>query len=222
MSNPLYVFDMDETLIDADCAMIWNAFLVEKGIATHPNFIAEDQRLMGLYTQGKMDMEDYLEFSMTPLANVPIERVNELVQECLTTHILPKQFEQSKTLIAQLESEGIDMLIISASVTFLVKAVGEAIGISNALGIDLVENNHCFTAEVSGVASYREGKVIRLKDWLNEQSKSYSSIHFYTDSINDLPLCEFADYAYLVNPCPRLAALSDRPNWAVLDWHSQP
>ncbi len=32
MSKPLYVFDMDETLINADCAMIWNAFLVEKGI----------------------------------------------------------------------------------------------------------------------------------------------------------------------------------------------
>ncbi|MEF1341684.1 HAD-IB family hydrolase, partial [Vibrio rotiferianus] len=23
MSKPLYVFDMDETLINADCAMIW-------------------------------------------------------------------------------------------------------------------------------------------------------------------------------------------------------
>ncbi|MEF1307625.1 HAD-IB family hydrolase, partial [Vibrio owensii] len=24
MSKPLYVFDLDETLINADCAMIWN------------------------------------------------------------------------------------------------------------------------------------------------------------------------------------------------------
>lgn len=31
MSKPLYVFDMDETLFDADCAMLWNRFLVEKG-----------------------------------------------------------------------------------------------------------------------------------------------------------------------------------------------
>ncbi|MDW1988439.1 HAD-IB family hydrolase, partial [Vibrio sp. 811] len=72
MSKPLYVFDMDETLINADCAMIWNAFLVEKGIATQSNFIEEDQRLMVLYAEGKMDMEDYLEFCMAPLADMPV------------------------------------------------------------------------------------------------------------------------------------------------------
>ena len=32
MTKPLYVFDLDETLIKADSAMIWNEFLVEKGI----------------------------------------------------------------------------------------------------------------------------------------------------------------------------------------------
>lgn len=54
MSSPLYVFDLDETLIQGDCAMIWNAFLVDKGIATSADFIAEDRRLMALYAQGKM------------------------------------------------------------------------------------------------------------------------------------------------------------------------
>lgn len=42
MSKPLYVFDLDDTLIDGDCAMIWNAFLAEKGIATERNFVEED------------------------------------------------------------------------------------------------------------------------------------------------------------------------------------
>ncbi|TKF05158.1 HAD-IB family hydrolase, partial [Vibrio kanaloae] len=28
MFKPLYVFDMDETLINADAAMLWNEFLV--------------------------------------------------------------------------------------------------------------------------------------------------------------------------------------------------
>ncbi|YCO00803.1 HAD family hydrolase [Vibrio sp. VNB-15] len=218
MPKPLYVFDMDETLINADCAMIWNEFMVEKGIATEPNFIEEDQRLMGLYAEGKMDMEDYLEFSMKPLENTPIEEVDTLVEECVESHILPKQFPQAKTLIEQLSRDGIDMVIISASVTFLVKAVGQRIGIPTALGIDLIEINNRYIAEIEGVPSYREGKVTRLKQWLETQPATYSDIHFYTDSINDLPLCEYADYAYLVNPCPRLKEHADRPNWSVLSW----
>ncbi|TMX42728.1 HAD-IB family hydrolase [Vibrio rotiferianus] len=218
MSKPLYVFDMDETLINADCAMIWNEFLVKKGIATEPNFIEEDLRLMGLYAEGKMDMEDYLTFSIKPLENMPTEQVNALVEECVENHILAKQYPQAKTLIEQLSRDGIDMVIISASVTFLVAAVGRHLGIPTALGIDLVVADNRYTAEIDGIPSYREGKVTRLKQWLEAQFDSYSQIHFYTDSINDLPLCEYADYAYLVNPCPRLKERSDRPNWTVLSW----
>ncbi|WP_319534893.1 HAD-IB family hydrolase [uncultured Vibrio sp.] len=218
MSKPLYVFDMDETLINADCAMIWNAFLVEKGVATQPNFIEEDQRLMKLYAEGKMKMEDYLEFSMAPLSDMPVEQVKMLVAECVDKQILPKQFKQSKTLIEQLSRDGIDMVIISASVTFLVEAVGQRLGIPTALGIDLIELKGTYSAEISGVPSYREGKVTRLQQWLAEQSESYSEIHFYTDSINDLPLCQHADYAYLVNPCPRLREHANQPNWTVLSW----
>lgn len=218
MSNPLYVFDMDETLINADCAMIWNEFLVEKGIVTQANFIAEDQRLMGLYAQGELDMEEYLAFSMAPLANMPIAEITSLVEECVEHHILPKQFKQSVTLIEQLCRDNIDMVIISASVTFLVEAVGRKLGIPTALGIDLVEQEGRYTAQILGVPSYREGKVIRLNEWLSAQEKTYSEIHFYTDSINDLPLCEHADYAYLVNPCSQLNAHAQRPNWTLLNW----
>ncbi|MET2898853.1 HAD family hydrolase [Vibrio rotiferianus] len=218
MSKPLYVFDMDETLINADCTMIWNEFLVEKGIATATNFIEEDKRLMGLYAEGNMDMEDYLTFSMKPLENIPIEQVSALVEECVENHILTKQFPQAKTLIEQLSGDEIDMVIISASVTFLVEAVGQRIGIPNALGIDLVVADNRYSAEIDGIPSYREGKVTRLKQWLETQPDNYSEIHFYTDSVNDLPLCEYADYAYLVNPCLRLKEHADRPNWRVLSW----
>ncbi len=218
MSKPLYVFDMDETLINADCAMIWNAFLVEKGIATEPNFIEEDQRLMKLYAEGKMDMEDYLEFCMAPLSDMPIEQVKMLVAECVDKQILPKQFKQSKTLIEQLSRDGIDMVIISASVTFLVEAVGQRLGIPTSLGIDLIEQKGTYSAAISGIPSYREGKVTRLQQWLEAQPEFYSEIHFYTDSINDLPLCQHADYAYLVNPCPRLREHANQPNCTVLSW----
>ena len=173
---------------------------------------------MGLYADGSMDMEDYLTFSMAPLTDLPIEQVNTLVEECIETRILAKQFPQSKTLIEQLALDDIDMVIISASVTFLVEAVGRRLGINTALGIDLVEKAGCYTAEIKGVPSYREGKVTRLKQWLEAQPDSYSEVHFYTDSINDLPLCEYADYTYLVNPCPRLKEHVHRTNWTVMSW----
>ncbi|EHI9298982.1 HAD family hydrolase [Vibrio vulnificus] len=218
MSSPLYVFDLDETLIQGDCAMIWNAFLVDKGIATSADFIAEDRRLMALYAQGKMDMEDYLRFSIAPLANLTTSEVEQLVKECVETRIVDKLFPQASTLINHLANEGIDMLIISASVSFLVAEVGRCIGIRQTLGINMREVHGRYSAEIEGVPSYRQGKVTRLQQWQETQPKHYSEIHFYTDSINDLPLCEYADFSYLVNPCPQLKQHAHRPNWTVLHW----
>ncbi|EHU5195717.1 TPA: HAD family hydrolase [Vibrio vulnificus] len=218
MPSPLYVFDLDETLIQGDCAMIWNAFLVDKGIATSPDFIAEDRRLMALYAQGKMDMEDYLRFSISPLANLTTSEVELLAKECVETRILDKLFPQANTLINHLANEGIDMLIISASVSFLVAEVGRCIGIPQTLGINMREVHGRYSTEIEGVPSYRQGKVTRLQQWQETQPKHYSEIHFYTDSINDLPLCEYADFAYLVNPCPQLKQHAHRPNWTVLHW----
>ena len=205
MSKPLYVFDMDETLINGDCSMIWNAFLVQKGVVNQPEFLSEDKRLMDLYIQGKMNMQEYLDFAMAPLSELSTNEVDKLVEECVESEILGQQFTQAKSLIESLSKENIDMLMISASVTFLVAAVGKQIGITHALGIDLQVENNCYTSCIQGVPSYREGKVTRLEQWLASRADQYTDIHFYTDSINDLPLCEFADHAYLVNPCPQLA-----------------
>ncbi|MFW7524719.1 HAD family hydrolase [Vibrio ostreicida] len=218
MSRPLYVFDLDETLINADCAMIWNEFLVEKGVVTQPDFIQRDQQLMASYAKGELRMEDYLTFSMAPLMGMTTQYVDRLVEECVEDYILPKQFPQAVALIEKLSRDNVQMVIISASVTFLVAAVGRRIGIPSALGIDLVERLGCYSADISGVPSYREGKVTRLEQWLLAQPTRFSSVHFFTDSINDLPLCEYADFTYLVNPCPRLKALTHPPQWTVLEW----
>ncbi|GAL35444.1 phosphoserine phosphatase [Vibrio maritimus] len=218
MSNPLYVFDMDETLFDADCATLWNEFLVEKGIATESGFLEEDQRLMALYAQGKMEMEEYLKFSMSPLSGVSKETVSLLVEQCIDEKILPRLYPQAATLIEQLKRDKIRSVIISASVSFLVSAIGKRIGIDEAMGIDLVEEGGHYTATIAGTPTYREGKVERLQQWLDVSLEPFTPIHFYTDSINDRSLCEYADHVYLVNPCPLLKALGEKKRWQQLTW----
>ncbi|WP_105901181.1 HAD family hydrolase [Vibrio gangliei] len=218
MVQPLYVFDMDETLINADCAMLWHQFLVEQNIATDPDFLKEDQRLMTLYAKGEMDMVDYLAFSIEPIRHLSIEQIEQLADQCVAEKILPRLFPQAQALITTLKQKSNTMLIISASVSFLVQAVARRIGIQHAIGIDLVIQNNHYTPAISGTASYQQGKVIRLKQWCEQHPTEFSEVHFYTDSINDLPLCEYADHAYLVNPCPRLTEQAKNKPWQILAW----
>ncbi|TEW55324.1 HAD family hydrolase [Psychromonas sp. RZ22] len=219
MLKPLYVFDMDDTLVNGDCSMLWNVFLVEKGIIKDPNFIEKDRAMMLEYAQGEMNMEEYLTFSLAPIMDVSATQIDELVDEFVTKSILPNVFSEAKTLIFQLKENEVPLLIISATVSFIVKKVAKQLGIEHAIGIDLLMKNNCYSSQVDGVASYREGKVQRLKKWIEINTIEFQSIHFYTDSINDLPLCLYADHTYLINPCEQLIEQKkNHDHWQVYKW----
>jgi len=219
MSKPLHIFDMDETLVNGDCASLWSAFLVKKGVVTDPDYLANDKALMEQYAKGELDMEEYIVYTLAPITHIPQHEIDSLVDEFVNTDILPLVFPEALTLVKSLKERGIACLVISATVTFIVKKVAQAIGIEDALGIDLVSKDSCYLNQVTGIATYREGKILRLQQWLTEQANTFDEIHFYSDSINDLPLCEYADYAYLVNPCKRLSAEAlKHPEWQIFDW----
>lgn len=219
MSQPLYVFDMDDTLVNGDCAMLWNAFMVEKGIVTDPEFLQKDREMMALYAKGQMDMEDYLAYTLQPITHIPANEIDKLVDEFVTNKILPRVFPEALVLINSLKAKKTALLIISATVTFIVKKVAQRIGIDQSIGIDLKMNQHFYSTEVSGIASYREGKIQRLKNWISQNDISFNDIHFYTDSINDLPLCLYADYTYLINPCEQLQnEAKGHSDWITYHW----
>lgn len=219
MSQPLYVFDMDDTLVDGDCSMLWNGFLVEKGIVSDPTFLETDRAMMALYAKGEMDMEDYLAFTLAPLAIIPAVEIDALVDEFVALKVLPNIFPEALALIRSLREENTPLLIISATVTFIVKKVAQSIGIDQAIGIDLSMNNDCYSNQVAGIPSYREGKIQRLKNWVETNQTSFDAIHFYTDSINDLPLCLYADHIYLINPCSQLRDKAlQYDDWQIYSW----
>lgn len=119
---------------------------------------------------------------------------------CVREAILPRVYPQAWELIRRLRAEGEQMLIISASVSLLVQAVAAALEIDQALGIDVAMVDGGYSGEITGIPSYQQGKVARLAQWREAHPEYDGEVTFYTDSINDLPLCLHADRVRLVNP----------------------
>ncbi|MEI6897783.1 MAG: HAD family hydrolase [Psychromonas sp.] len=218
MQNDITIFDLDETLIATDSAMLWHQFLVAKKIVTEPNFLLEDQRLMGLYAIGKLDMPTYLQFCMAPLAKLSKENVDQLVEECVQSCILPCLYPQALNLLKKLHQADKKTIIISATMSFIVEKVARQLGVKSAMGIDMKIINGCYSDQIQGIATFREGKVKRLKIWLAENNKENSRLTFYTDSINDLAMCQFVNKAIVVNPCTRLLQQAQHNDWQQLTW----
>ena len=200
MSRDLYVFDLDYTLIDADSSTLWCRYMVENHIAEDPDFLNKEKRLMDAYDRGELNVHDYIAFSMPPITKIPKEKVDAIVDDFVKNTFSNLIFKEAKELLNELKSQNESILLLSASADMIVNAVARYLGIKEAISVNIKVENGFYTDKIDGVPSFKEGKVICLEKYLLEHPEINGKITFYTDSINDLPLCLRADSVYTVNP----------------------
>ncbi len=111
-------------------------------------------------------------------------------------------------------------VIITATNSFITQPIAQAFGIEALIATEPELVNGEYTGKVAGLPSFREGKVTRLNDWLAEKNwtmDSFESSHFYSDSINDLPLLECVSHPVAANPDNKLAEIAQARGWPVLE-----
>ncbi|WP_371365777.1 HAD family hydrolase [Pseudomonas sp. QL9] len=214
----LVIFDLDETLIGGDCASLWSRRMADLGWVDGVSFVKRDAELMARYAIGELSMEDYMAFSLEPMAGRSVDEVEREVEAYVEDVIEPLIYSDACSTLARHRAAGDHPLVISASGVHLVQPIAERIGISEVLAIDLEVVNGHYTGRTQGVLTYREGKIIRLLDWLDGEDKALAEAHFYSDSRNDLPLLRRVGNPHVVNPDTALRAEAERSGWEVLSW----
>ncbi len=214
----LAIFDLDETLIDGDCASLWSHEMAKIGWVDGESFLRKDAELMAEYTFGRLAMEDYMAFSLAPLVGRTAEEVAHVVGPFVEEVIEPLIYSDAMRCLAEHRKAGDRILVISASAEFLVGAVAERLGISEVLAIQLEEQHGFYSGNTRGVLTYREGKVTRLREWAEAAGESSDGAHFYSDSINDLPLLEQVAHPHVVNPDPVLREQAGIRSWPIHQW----
>ncbi|MBI6549482.1 HAD family hydrolase [Xenorhabdus lircayensis] len=218
MSQQIAVFDLDETLIGGDSSQLWTQYLWEKSIITDPRFIEADQKMIADYCAGKLDMHKYLAFSLQALSQISHEQIDIWLTDFVETKIKPLFYPAAQKQLDIYRQQNIPIIIISATVSFVVKKIAAAFGVQTAMGIDMAMENGCYSGDIQGVPTFREGKVTRLQQWLAEQNLSPQHISVYTDSINDLPMCLFANEVFTVNADMQLRSEAEHRGWNQLNW----
>jgi HAD superfamily hydrolase (TIGR01490 family) len=215
---PLAIFDLDETLIDGDCASLWSAQMARLGWVDSESFVRRDHELMAAYSRGELAMEDYMAFTLEPLLGRTEEEVAHLVSPWVEDVIEPLIFSDATRCIAAHRAAGDRLLVISASGAHLVQPIAERIGIAEVLAIELDTAHGSYNGQTRGTLTYREGKVTRLLEWLAAEGETLEGAAFYSDSRNDLPLLQRVSYPKAVNPDPVLRAYAEQAGWPVLAW----
>lgn len=177
-----------------------------------------NNELMDAYSQGKLRMEDFMDFSLEPMIGRTPEEIEHLVEPWVEDVIEPLIYSDATKTIARHRANGDRILVISASGTHLVKPIAARIGIDEVLGIELDVAHAVYSGRTVGVLTYREGKITRLLEWLELNGETLEGAYFYSDSRNDLPLLLKVDHPHVVNPDPVLREQAEKAGWPVHHW----
>lgn len=217
MPTYLAIFDLDETLIAADSASLWNHFIVAKGLGPI-SLLTEEQTMMRAYGKGTLNMDSYMTATLALLKGKSQQQIKQLVDEFISEIITPTIYPQALNRIEWHRKRGDHILIISATSEHLVKPIATVLGVDDVIAINLEVNDDIYTGKTTGILSFKEGKVERLKTWLQQQDRHYKGSYGYSDSANDLPLLTLVNKPFAVNPDPTLAMHAQMKEWTIMDW----
>jgi HAD superfamily hydrolase (TIGR01490 family) len=215
--QPLAIFDLDNTLLNGDSDHAWGEFLCRKGVVDAEEYRKANDYFYEQYKSGSMNIYEFLEFALRPLAANSKKTLAEWHAEFMRDVIQPMMLPKAAALLQKHRDAGEHLMIITATNRFVTGPIAEQLGVDTIIATDPEMVNGNYTGKVAGTPCFQAGKVERLNTWLAENGATLEGSSFYSDSINDLPLLEKVDYPVAVNPDEKLTAEANRRGWPILD-----
>jgi HAD superfamily hydrolase (TIGR01490 family) len=209
----LAIFDLDNTLIGGDSDYTWGKFLGNQGLVDPDWYNEMNEKFYKDYREGKLDIYDFLQFALKPLAEYPYDRLLSLREKFISEWITPLFLPKAEELIEQHRNAGHILVVITATNRFVTEPIAAHYGIENLLATEPEFVNRRFTGKISGIPCFQEGKITRLQNWLETEGLSPAETWFYSDSHNDLPLLNKVDHPVAVDPDEKLAIAAKQSNW---------
>jgi len=215
----LVLFDLDNTLLAGDSDFEWAQFLIEQNVLDREVYEARNLEFYEQYKAGTLDIHEFLNFQLKPLSRHPRTQLDDWHAQFMREKILPVVAPKARELVAHHARDADLMAIVTATNSFVTTPIARVFGIDNLIATEPEQLNGEFTGNVSGVPSFREGKITRLDEWLEKRGLTWGAVNeswFYSDSLNDLPLLQRVTNPVAVDPDDTLRAYAEQHGWPVI------
>jgi HAD superfamily hydrolase (TIGR01490 family) len=219
MYRNLALFDLDHTLLPIDSDYEWGEFLGRKGVVAIDDYRARNQVFYREYAAGTLDIHAFLRFALAPLASHPRDVLEELHRAYMSEVIAPHIRSEALALVAEHKALGDLCAVVTATNAFVTAPIAQAFGVEHLIATIPAQTEGRFTGGVRGTPCYREGKIVRVEEWLESLGRTWTSFArttFYSDSQNDLPLLARVTDPVATNADASLEASARQNGWRML------
>ena len=217
----LVLFDLDNTLLAGDSDFEWAQFLISKGVLDKEVYEARNQQFYDQYKAGTLDIFDFLDFQLKPLARHSRAQLDAWHQEFMDTRVRPMMTPKAQALVKQHLDSGAVVAIVTATNSFVTGPIAREFGIPHLIGTIPAVNpeNGAFSGGPRGTPAFQAGKITRVESWLESMGLwwgSFDNSCFYSDSHNDLPLMQKVKMPIAVDPDDKLRAHASQMGWKII------
>ena len=206
-------------MLAGDSDYEWAQFLIDRGVLERKTFEARNQEFYQQYKAGTLDIFEFLDFQLAPLARYSREQLDLWHAEFMRIRIRPIMLDKARALVAGHLARGDLCAIVTATNSFITAPIASAFGIEHLIATEPEQQQGRFTGRPAGTPCFREGKITRLEAWLAGRGRTLASFGesaFFSDSRNDLALLERVTRPVAVDPDPVLEQLAKDRGWPIL------
>ena len=216
----LALFDLDHTLLSGDSDVLWCEFLMDQGLLDRATFEPRNAEMARRYREASVSAQDFCDFYVATLAGRTLAEWRPVCERFLHEVVAPLIPPAAQALVDAHRERGDRLVLTTATNRVLTELTAQHLRIGDLIATEVeVLDGRC-TGKTRGVLNMREGKVERLREWLQAQGLPATQLAdavFYSDSSNDLPLlCAVAE-PVAVDPDPRLMAHARGAGWRIVE-----
>jgi HAD superfamily hydrolase (TIGR01490 family) len=215
--NELLIFDLDNTLLAGDSDRNWGIFLAEQKVV-ESSYLDESEKFYNNYYDGNLDIDGFLSFCLKPLIENDMSYLLELRKQFIEDKIKPIITEPGREIINRAIEDGKTVIIATATNDFVTRPIADLFNVRTLIATEFEVINQKFTGKVLNTPCFREGKVSKVKKWVDDNNFDLSKASFYSDSFNDLPLLEKVKNPVIVDGDDKLLEIGKNRNWDCISF----
>jgi HAD superfamily hydrolase (TIGR01490 family) len=219
----LALFDLDHTLLDGDSDVLWCEFLMDRGVLDRATFEPLNRRMEADYRAGSVGSREFCAFYVGTLAGRTAAEWQPLRDAFLHHCIEPRLLPAGRHCIEQHRQRGDELVLTTATNRFITELTARSLGFEHLIATECETGAEGrFSGAPQGTLNMREGKALRLRQWLAARGRAleHEDSVFYSDSINDLPLLALVRRPVVVDPDAALAQHAHAAGWRVVSWRA--
>lgn len=210
-------FDMDFTVLNNDCDILWKIFLSDQKIA--PEIDREKvKHYMELYHQGELPINEFIKFQLKEFVGNTPDEMKILAQKHFQTKVKKHIFPQAKQEIEQYRKQKIPIVLLTGTNRVVSEPIANALGFTDLIATELEIINNRYTGGIVGRFLIKENKTILAAEFCRTKGTTLNCAGFYADSINDVELLKMVAQPVVVNPRQNLLAVAKANNWRIVNW----